>query len=77
MGLKTMRSGGNFITWPFKAVDVKYDSASHHISVTLFEDRRRDVAVSLQLQLAFKPPMGFVPIHEIANGRNKRIKEFY
>ena len=60
----------------FKAVEVKYDNASHLIHVTLFEDRR-DVSVPLSLRFEYKPAMGFAPIHEIANDRNKRIKEFY
>ena len=60
----------------FKAVEVKYDAASHRIHVTLFEDRR-DVSVPLSLEFEYKPEMGFAPIHEITNNRNKHIKEFY
>lgn len=60
----------------FKAVEATFDAASHHIHVTLFEDRR-DVAVPLHLEFEYKPSMGFAPIHEVASDRNKRIKEFY
>ncbi|KAJ7019830.1 fatty acid synthase [Mycena alexandri] len=60
----------------FKAVEIKFTAASKLIDVTLFEDRR-DVSVPLALQFEYKPSLGFAPIHEIATGRNTRIKEFY
>ncbi|KAH9950013.1 fatty acid synthase [Amylocystis lapponica] len=60
----------------FKAVYVKYDEATHVIDVTLFEDRR-DISVPLFFKFLYKPSMGFAPIHEVAEGRNHRIKEFY
>lgn len=60
----------------FKAVEIKFTSASKLIDVTIFEDRR-DVSVPLSLQFEYKPSLGFAPIHEIAVGRNTRIKEFY
>ena len=60
----------------FKAVEVKYDQASLVMDVTLFEDRR-DIAVPLHFKFTYKPSMGYAPIHEIAEDRNKRIKDFY
>ncbi|KAK0450204.1 fatty acid synthase [Armillaria borealis] len=60
----------------FKAVEIKFDEASKLIDVNLFEDRQ-DSSVSLSLQFKYIPSMGFAPIHEIATGRNTRIKEFY
>lgn len=60
----------------FKAVETKYDAATHTITVTLFEDRR-DVAVPLDLKFAYKPSMPYMPIHEISADRNLRIKQFY
>ncbi|KAF8206176.1 fatty acid synthase [Mycena galopus ATCC 62051] len=60
----------------FKAVEIKFTPASKLIDVTMFEDRR-DVSVPLTLQFEYKPSLGFAPIHEIAAGRNTRIKEFY
>ncbi|TFK33214.1 fatty acid synthase [Crucibulum laeve] len=60
----------------FKAVEIQYDTTSKLIDVTIFEDRR-DVSVPLTLQFQYKPSQGFAPIHEIAIGRNTRIKEFY
>ncbi|KAJ7060332.1 hypothetical protein C8F01DRAFT_1220130 [Mycena amicta] len=60
----------------FKAVEIKYSPASNLIDVTIFEDRR-EVSVPLSLQFQYKPSQGFAPIHEIATGRNTRIKQFY
>ncbi|KAA1467738.1 fatty acid synthase [Dentipellis sp. KUC8613] len=60
----------------FKAVEVAYEPKTHTIGVTLFEDRR-DVSVALQLQFKYEPSQPYVPIHEVAEGRNKRIKDFY
>jgi fatty acid synthase subunit beta len=60
----------------FKAVEIKFTPTSKLIDITMFEDRR-DVSVPLTLQFEYKPSLGFAPIHEIATGRNTRIKEFY
>ncbi|KAJ7067175.1 fatty acid synthase [Mycena amicta] len=60
----------------FKAVEIKYSPASNLIDITIFEDRR-EVSVPLSLQFQYKPSQGFAPIHEIATGRNTRIKQFY
>ncbi|KAI0311286.1 acyl transferase domain-containing protein, partial [Amylostereum chailletii] len=60
----------------FKAVEVKYNASTHVIDVTLFEDRR-DSSVSLPLQFVYKPSEPYAPIHEVSQGRNQRIKEFY
>ncbi|KAJ7755943.1 hypothetical protein B0H16DRAFT_1722093 [Mycena metata] len=57
-------------------VSVTFTAASKLIDITLFEDLR-DVSVPLALQFEYKPPLGFAPIHEIATGRNTRIKEFH
>ncbi|KAJ7808682.1 hypothetical protein B0H14DRAFT_3761317 [Mycena olivaceomarginata] len=60
----------------FKAVKIKFTPTSKLIDITMFEDRR-DVSVPLTLRFEYKPSLGFAPIHEIATGRNTRIKEFY
>ncbi|KAG6910835.1 hypothetical protein DXG01_007150 [Tephrocybe rancida] len=60
----------------FKALEIKYTAATKAIDVTMFEDRR-DVSVPLSLQFLYKPSSGYAPIHEVATGRNTRIKEFY
>ena len=60
----------------FKALEVTYNKATKAIDITIFEDRR-DVAVPLSLSFVYRPEMGYAPIHEIADGRNTRIKAFY
>ncbi|EGN98830.1 hypothetical protein SERLA73DRAFT_168429 [Serpula lacrymans var. lacrymans S7.3] len=60
----------------FKAVEINYDEDTEMIDVTFFEDRR-DVSVPLSLQYKYVPSMGSMPIHEVAEGRTRRIKEFY
>ena len=60
----------------FKAVEIVYNASSSLIDLTMFEDRR-DVSVPLSLHFQYKPSMASMPIHEIAEGRNDRIKQFY
>jgi fatty acid synthase subunit alpha, fungi type len=59
-----------------KAAEIRYQPTSKLIDVIIYEDRR-DVSVPLHLHFAYKPSMGSATIHEIAEGRNLRIKEFY
>lgn len=60
----------------FEAVSVKFDPKSNAIAVTVFEDRT-DTSVPLTFAFEYRPEQGYAPIHEIVQGRNKRIKEFY
>jgi fatty acid synthase subunit beta len=60
----------------FKAVEVAYEASTKAINVTIFEERS-GVSVPLTLKFVYKPSQGFNPIHEVAEGRNTRIKEFY
>ncbi|GLB40343.1 putative protein with domain of unknown function (DUF1729) [Lyophyllum shimeji] len=60
----------------FKAMEIQFNPSRREIDVTMYEDRR-DVSVPLSLQFQYKPTSGFAPVHEIAVGRNTRIKEFY
>jgi fatty acid synthase subunit alpha len=60
----------------FKAVEILYASSSGYIGVTIFEEHR-NVSVPLSLHFEYKPLMGSAPIHEITEGRNERIKQFY
>ncbi|KAK2463415.1 hypothetical protein APHAL10511_004501 [Amanita phalloides] len=69
------RSFGEHIP-DFKAVDIKYEESTRLIELTIFEERR-GVSVPLYLKYLYEPSMGFAPIHEVVNGRNRRIKEFY
>ncbi|KAF8963371.1 hypothetical protein BDZ97DRAFT_2075857 [Flammula alnicola] len=60
----------------FKAVEILYAKDSKLINISIFEERRGSF-IPLALQFVYKPSQGFAPIHEIATGRNQRIKEFY
>ncbi|THH15787.1 hypothetical protein EW146_g4747 [Bondarzewia mesenterica] len=60
----------------FKAVEVVYDENMHLINLTLFEYRREN-SVPLHLQFRYIPSQPYAPIHEIVEGRNNRIKDFY
>ena len=60
----------------FLAIDIKYDVSSHLINLTLFEECQGS-AVPLDLQFGYKPLQPYAPIHEVAEGCNQRIKEFY
>jgi fatty acid synthase subunit alpha len=60
----------------FKALSIVFNPETKLIDLTLFEERQ-DVAVPLSLQFQYCPSQGFAPIHEIASGRNERIKQFY
>jgi fatty acid synthase subunit alpha, fungi type len=57
-------------------VEILYTSSSRLIDITMFEERL-DVSVPLSLHFEYKLSMGSMPIHEIAEGRNERIKQFY
>ena len=60
----------------FKALSIVFDSETKLIDLTLFEERQSS-AIPLSLQFQYRPSQGFAPIHEIATGRNERIKKFY
>ncbi|KAG8716660.1 3-oxoacyl-[acyl-carrier-protein] synthase [Ceratobasidium sp. 394] len=60
----------------FKAVELAYDASSSRISLTMFEERTGS-SIPLSLAFDYKPSMGYAPIHEVSEGRNWRIKEFY
>lgn len=56
------------------SVDVSLAGSLIHVS--LFE-KRGDDFIPLQLQFEYKPELGYAPIHEVMEGRNDRIKDFY
>lgn len=60
----------------FKAVEVNYTPGTKSIDITIFEERR-GVSVPLSLKFNYVPSLGSVPIHEVADGRNLRVKDFY
>ncbi|KAI8394241.1 fatty acid synthase [Radiomyces spectabilis] len=57
-------------------VSVEATVSGNKISTTLYEKRGDDL-IPLNLQFEYKPELGYAPIHEIMEGRNDRIKEFY
>ena len=66
--------GGHMPT--FKALSIVFNPETKLIDITMFEERQ-DAAVPLSLQFKYCPSQAFAPIHEIATGRNKCIKQFY
>jgi fatty acid synthase subunit alpha len=60
----------------FKALEIIYTPVSGLIDVTIFKERR-EVSVPLSLHFQYMPSMGSIPIHEIAEGCNNCIKQFY
>nr|ODN98836.1 hypothetical protein L204_02800 [Cryptococcus depauperatus CBS 7855] len=60
----------------FKAVELKFDLKTNIISLTLNEERK-GVSVPLYFSFVYHPEQGYAPIHEVLQGRNKSIKEFY
>ena len=60
----------------FEAVTVSYDAKASTIVVLVNEDRQ-DVAIPLEFTFTYYPNQGFAPVHEVTEGRNKRIKAFY
>ena len=60
----------------FKAVEIKHTPGTKAIDITIFEERR-GIAVPLHMKFNYLPSLGSTPIHEVADGRNVRIKDFY
>jgi fatty acid synthase subunit alpha len=60
----------------FQSVKISYDSSSMVISLTMFEERN-GTSVPLHLLFRYCPSQGYCPIHEVVDGRSRRIKEFY
>ncbi|KIR78245.1 fatty acid synthase subunit beta, fungi type [Cryptococcus gattii EJB2] len=60
----------------FKAVELTFNSRTNAISLVMNEERR-GVSVPLHFAFAYHPEQGYAPIHEVVEGRNKSIKDFY
>ena len=60
----------------FKAVEINYTPGTKAIDITIFEERR-GAAVPLSMKFNYVPSLGSVPIHEVADSCNLRIKNFY
>jgi fatty acid synthase subunit beta len=70
-----IRSSG-FAHPDFKAVDLSYDARSRKITLQLNEERLGST-VPLTFEFTYRPEQGYAPIHEVMEGRNKAIKDFY
>lgn len=60
----------------FEAVTVTYNDKTSSITVVVNEDCQ-DGTIPLEFTFTYRPDQGFAPIHEVVEGRNKRIKAFY
>ncbi|KAG9017230.1 3-oxoacyl-[acyl-carrier-protein] synthase [Tulasnella sp. 427] len=60
----------------FEAVRVSYGASTKKITVFIYEECTGS-SVPLELGFLYHSDAGFAPIHEVAEGRNIRIKEFY
>ncbi|TIB03399.1 hypothetical protein E3P94_00662 [Wallemia ichthyophaga] len=60
----------------FQAIKISYDESIKRITLVLSEERRGE-SVPLTFIYDYKPAIGYAPIHEVMEGRNQRIKEFY
>jgi fatty acid synthase subunit alpha len=60
----------------FLCVSTNYDSSARRISVQIFEEHHGE-PLPLLFVFDYKPSHGSMPIHEVVEGRNRRIKEFY
>ncbi|KAF1805804.1 fatty acid synthase [Mucor lusitanicus] len=58
------------------ATSVQLEAKGSKILMTLYEKRASDY-IPLHLEFEYKPEFGYAPIHEVMEGRNDRIKEFY
>ncbi|KAI0193374.1 fatty acid synthase-like protein subunit beta [Xylaria flabelliformis] len=58
-------------------IEVKFDG-KREITVNMVKDTTAlGQPVSLPLRFIYRPEAGYAPIHEVMEGRNDRIKEFY
>ncbi|KAM3582650.1 fatty acid synthase alpha subunit Lsd1 [Umbelopsis sp. WA50703] len=55
---------------------VEISAESDNIKVVIFEKRGDDL-IPFPMLFKYKPETGYAPIHEVMEGRNDRIKEFY
>ncbi len=60
----------------FHAVEMSFDAGSRAITLTLFEERKGS-NLPMTFRFNYRPDQPFAPIHEVVEGRNKAIKEFY
>lgn len=60
-----------------KTCDISF-TGENRILMNIYEERTAEGgSVALPFQFTYHPEFGYAPIHEVMNGRNDRIKEFY
>ena len=71
--VKEPHHGGKHV----KTVEISFKQ-NNRILLSLYEERTvlKELA-ALPLQFIYRPDTGYAPIHEVMDGRNDRIKEFY
>lgn len=69
------RSYGSHPT-EFLALDLAFDKATRGIKLVIYEERKGS-SIPLTFRFIYRPDQGFAPIHEVVDGRNQTIKEFY
>ncbi|KAI0008515.1 beta subunit of fatty acid synthase [Xylariaceae sp. FL0662B] len=58
-------------------IEVKLDGQSEIVVSMIKDTTALGKPVSLPLRFTYRPEAGYAPIHEVMEGRNDRIKEFY
>ncbi|KAF8312438.1 fatty acid synthase, partial [Clavulina sp. PMI_390] len=60
----------------FEAVTATFNEKTNGITVVVNEELKGS-SIPLEFTFVYRPDQGFAPIHEVTEGRNKRIKAFY
>ncbi len=60
----------------FLAMELAFDKSSRAIRLVINEERKGS-SLPLTFNFRYRPDQGFAPIHEVVDGRNRTIKEFY
>ncbi|KAI0483301.1 beta subunit of fatty acid synthase [Xylariaceae sp. FL0804] len=58
-------------------IEVKLDGQDHIVVSMIKDTTALGKPTSLPLRFVYRPNSGYAPIHEVMEGRNDRIKEFY
>ncbi|KAK4100223.1 beta subunit of fatty acid synthase [Parathielavia hyrcaniae] len=58
-------------------IEVKLDGKNEIVVSMIKDTTALGKAVTLPLRFIYRPEAGYAPIHEVMDGRNDRIKEFY
>ncbi|KAK4125894.1 beta subunit of fatty acid synthase [Parathielavia appendiculata] len=58
-------------------IEVKLDGKNEIVVSMIKDTTALGKAVALPLRFIYRPEAGYAPIHEVMDGRNDRIKEFY